>query len=123
MHEMSMAMSIVDIAVREAGKAGAMSIDEIEIEVGLLAGVMPEALAFCLEAAARGTLAASASFRLIQIAGRGHCQTCQREVEVSEFPAQCPACDGFAVRLSAGTELRIRSISIDEEQQGETEYV
>lgn len=114
MHEMSMAMRIIEIAVAEGHKAEAMAIDEIEVEVGQLAGVMADSLAFCLDAAARGTMAERAAFTLIQIAGRGHCLSCQREVAVSEFPAECPICHGYGVKIVNGTELKIRSISVDE---------
>lgn len=112
MHEMSLAIRIVEVAVLEAEKAGARTIDQIEVEVGQLAGVMAEALAFCLDAAARGTRAEGATFALTQIPGQGHCLACQKEVAVSEFPAQCPECHGFGVQITAGTELRIRAIEV-----------
>lgn len=115
MHEMSLAMSIIDIAISEAEKATASRINEIEIEVGQLAGVMPESLDFCLQAAARGTLAEATIFTLLEVLGEGHCLTCQHEVRVSEFPAQCPDCGGFGVTITAGTELKIRSILVDDE--------
>ncbi len=112
---MSLAINIVDIAVSEALKAKARAINDIEVEVGQLAGVMLEALSFCLEAAAQSTLAETATFTLVPMSGKGHCLACQHEVEISEFPAQCPDCGGFGVRIDTGTELRIRSISIDDE--------
>ena len=115
MHEMSLAMSIIDIALAEAEKAGASTITEIEIEVGQLAGVLPEALEFCLEAAARGTKAEASTFSLLAVPGVGRCLSCQHEVTISEFPAQCPDCGGFGVQITGGTELKIRSISIDED--------
>lgn len=115
MHEMSLAISIVDIAIAEAEKAKAATISEIEVEVGQLAGVMQEALSFCLEAAAQNTLAARATFTLVPISGTGYCLACQREVGISEFPAQCPDCEGYGVTISTGTDLKIRSISIDDD--------
>ena len=115
MHEMSLAMSIIDIAISEAAKAEARTITEIEVEVGQLAGVMLESLDFCLEAAARNTLAEAATFTLIQVLGKGHCLACQHEVMITEFPAQCDDCGGFGVSITAGTELKIRSISINED--------
>ena len=115
MHEMSVAISIIDIAIAEAEKAQAQTIDDIEVEVGQLAGVMLESLAFCLEAAARSTMAETATFTLIPLPGMGHCLACQHEVVISEFPAQCHDCAGFGVSITAGTELKIRSISVNED--------
>jgi len=116
-HEMSLAMRIIEIATTEAEKAQARTINEIEVEVGTLAGVMAEALAFCLDAAARDTLAQGATFTLTPVPGLGHCLTCQRDVEVNEFPAQCPECSGYGVRITAGTELKIRAISVNEDEE------
>ena len=114
MHEMSLAMRIVEIALDEAQAARARGINEIEVEVGTLAGVMAEALEFCLEAAARDTLAEKATFTLIQVPGQGHCLVCQRGVAIQEFPAQCPLCRGYGVTITGGIELKIRSITIVE---------
>ena len=119
MHEMSLAIRVIEIAILEAEKAGARTLDEIEVEVGQLAGVMAEALSFCLDAAARGTRAEGAEIVLIQVPGQGHCPSCQQEVAVAEFPAQCPKCGGFGVKILAGTDLRIRSINIDNQKAKE----
>ncbi len=50
MHELSLAMSIADIARKTAIKEEAVNIREIEIEVGEWAGVDTSALKFSLEA-------------------------------------------------------------------------
>ncbi len=55
MHEMSLAASIVDLAVAALNREGGSLVSEVEIEVGNLAGVMVDSLEFCLEAAARAT--------------------------------------------------------------------
>lgn len=121
MHEMSMAISIIEIAISEAEKAQARTINEIEVEVGELAGVMLESLSFCLEAAARSTMAETATFALIPAPGIGYCLACRQEVKINEFPAQCNDCGGFGVKITAGTELKIRSISINEDNDGRKE--
>lgn len=118
MHEMSIAMSIIDIAISAAEKEQAQTINEVEIEVGQLAGVMLESLSFCLDVAARGTLAEAATFSLIHLPGQGHCLACKQDILIEEFPAQCTVCQGFGVSITAGTELKIRSISINEDNDG-----
>ncbi|MBA3015486.1 MAG: hydrogenase maturation nickel metallochaperone HypA [Proteobacteria bacterium] len=116
MHEMSLALRIIEVAESEAKKAAATRISSIEVEVGRLAGVMAEALTFCLDAASRGTMAESAKIVFITTAGSGHCLDCKRDISVDEFPAQCPDCHGFGVTINNGTELKIRSISIDDNE-------
>ena len=55
MHELSIAMSIVDIAAEYAARDNAKCVTEIEIEVGTLAGVVIDALDFAMEAAIKNT--------------------------------------------------------------------
>lgn len=116
---MSLAMQIIELAENEARKAHGKVITAIEVDVGQLAGVMSEALSFCLEAAARGTLAQGAQFLLNHIPGRGFCQTCRHDLAISDFPAQCPDCRGFGVTILSGNELNIQSISIEDNLVGE----
>jgi hydrogenase nickel incorporation protein HypA/HybF len=56
MHELSIAMSIVEIAEDNAAMAGVKSVSEIQIEVGNLSGVVDEALEFALEEAVKNTI-------------------------------------------------------------------
>lgn len=116
MHEMSIAIRIVELAEAEARIAGARRINRVEVEVGALAGVMAEALRFCFEAACRGTLAEGAELEMVEIAGRGRCATCDEEGPLAELIALCPVCGGF-MRPLQGKELRLLSIVVDENRE------
>ena len=54
MHEMSIAQSILDIALEEIAKQGCARLDLIRVECGALAGVVPDSLQFCFEALVQG---------------------------------------------------------------------
>ena len=56
MHEMTIAVSIVDIVCKKALKENATKINRVVLEVGELSGIMTEALEFGFEAAAKNTL-------------------------------------------------------------------
>jgi Zn finger protein HypA/HybF involved in hydrogenase expression len=49
MHEMSLAINIVEIACQTAKQNGAEEITSIEIDVGQLAGVLEDSLSFCFK--------------------------------------------------------------------------
>ncbi|MFZ5773943.1 MAG: hydrogenase maturation nickel metallochaperone HypA [Thermodesulfobacteriota bacterium] len=115
MHEMSLAMNIVELAVGKAREAGAQRIDAIELEVGALAGVMVEALTFCLEAASRDTMASGARFGVAVIAGWARCLECGDEFGVKALASPCPRCGNYATELVRGRELRVSSLLVDEE--------
>ena len=54
MHELSIAMSIVDMAQEEAERRNA-TVDAVHLELGLLSGVVADALLFSYEIACAGT--------------------------------------------------------------------
>jgi hydrogenase nickel incorporation protein HypA/HybF len=56
MHELSIAMNIIDIANEQAKINNLSAIDEIEIEVGELSGVETDALKFAMEVVTRDTI-------------------------------------------------------------------
>ena len=49
MHEMSLAMNILELAEEEAAKNGCNRLSRICVDCGALCGAMPEALEFCLK--------------------------------------------------------------------------
>lgn len=114
MHEMSLAMNIVDLAVVKAQEAGARKITEISLEVGALSGVMAEALTFCLGAASRQTMAEGAHFAVATIDGEARCLGCGLDFSVEALACPCPRCGGYASDLIQGRELRISSLVVDE---------
>lgn len=113
MHEMSIVSGILDIAEEQARAADAKVINTIEIEVGQLAGVEIPSLEFCFEVARKGTLADAAQLVIHEIAGRGYCPDCAREVAVDFFMAVCPECREGLVEVRQGRELRVRSLNVD----------
>jgi hydrogenase nickel incorporation protein HypA/HybF len=110
-HEMSIACSIVDIAVEQARAAGAERINSVEIDVGALAGVELESLRFCWDAA-RDREAAGAELVIHEIPGRGACPRCGIETEVEFHVALCPECEG-GLSILQGRELRVRCLNVD----------
>jgi hydrogenase nickel incorporation protein HypA/HybF len=57
MHELALAREIVAIV---CGAAHGRVVHKVTLEIGRLSGVMPEAIEFCFEAVAQGTLAEGA---------------------------------------------------------------
>ena len=55
MHELSIAMSIVDLATEEAQRQGAVRVEAVHLKLGALSGVVKEALLFSWDLACRET--------------------------------------------------------------------
>ena len=61
MHEFSIMQSALNQALREARLAGAARVHEIRLRIGVLSGVVPDALQFAFEALTPGTFAEGAA--------------------------------------------------------------
>ena len=113
MHELAIAESIVDIAVRHArGRA----VSRVEVAVGHLRQVVPSALAFAFELVARGTSLDGAELVMNVVPAAGRCRTCGQESVLDGFPLLCRACGSADVAVTAGDELRVESLDVEEQE-------
>jgi hydrogenase nickel incorporation protein HypA/HybF len=108
MHELTIALQVVQIA---AERAGGGKIARITLEVGRLTAVLPDALRFCFETAAAGTPAEGATLEVVEIPGRARCRACSAEVELTRPFGRC-ACGNSDLDWLSGEELRIRQLEV-----------
>ncbi|MGW1273633.1 hydrogenase maturation nickel metallochaperone HypA/HybF [Streptomyces sp. NPDC002491] len=109
MHEMSVALAVVDQVAEAAGRsAGVTAVRSVRLQVGELAGVVPDALAFSFELACAGTVLEGAELITEAVPGRARCTPCAHEWAVGMPPRlTCPACGATHTELLAGRELQI----------------
>jgi hydrogenase nickel incorporation protein HypA/HybF len=113
MHELSLAEAIVAIADRHAdGRA----VRRVEVSVGHLRQVVPSALAFAFELVAQGTAVDGAELVLTEVGAAGRCRACGAESRLDGFPLACRACGGLDVEVTAGEELQVESLDLEEEE-------
>ncbi|MBT2487627.1 hydrogenase maturation nickel metallochaperone HypA [Streptomyces sp. ISL-96] len=112
MHEMSIAMAVVGQVQEAAAKSGGVTaVTSVRLQVGELAGVVPDALAFCFELACAGTVLEGAELIAESVPGRARCATCVDEWAVGTPPQLCcPACGQATAELLSGRELQITSV-------------
>lgn len=112
MHELSIAESIVELAEEQAHNHQASVVEELELEIGRLAGVEIQTLEFALESAVKGTMLEHAVIVRHYIAGEGQCADCGRVFPVEALFSSCPECGSFCVKILKGKELRVKSIVV-----------
>ena len=83
----------------------------VRLQIGRLAGAIPEALRFCFEACARGTRLEGAALEIQELDGRARCESCGAEVVMSTFLDLCP-CGSADLNVWAGKELRIKEVEV-----------
>jgi len=113
MHEFSIAMNVVDIAVEYAGREKAKEVHEIEIEVGIFSGVVVDALEFAMESAVKGTILENAICKIELVGGKARCNECMNEYETDDLLKPCPECKKCAPVIIQGRELRVKSLIVD----------
>lgn len=113
LHEMSIALNVVEIGITTANANAAKKINEIVVEIGKLAGVVPDALHFCYESACKGTIAEGSRLTLVSIPARAHCSHCDRYFEAGTFVSPCPDCGEMSFEIQGGRDLKVMSINVD----------
>jgi hydrogenase nickel incorporation protein HypA/HybF len=111
MHELSIAEAIVAVAERHAaGRA----VHAVDVRIGHLRQVVPGALEFAFELTAKDTSLDGAELRIEQVAAAGRCRICGADSELDGFPLTCAACGGLDVEVTAGEELLVDSLELEE---------
>lgn len=113
MHEMSIAVSILDIVKEYALKEKAKEVKEIELEIGTLAGIEFEALDFALKVSLKTPLTENSNIQIHKIQAKSICQDCMNEFETLNLFEHCPKCKSYNTTLIKGKELQVKSLLID----------
>lgn len=119
LHEMGVAMQIVEIAKASipAELAGSR-IETVNLKVGKLSAIVPDSLRFCFEAVTKGTALEGARLRIKEMPVRAVCNACRNEWTIDTPAFACPACQSGDITLLTGRELDIESIELAEEDHG-----
>jgi len=113
LHEMSVAMNIVEIADSFAKEKNASKVISITLDIGELSGVQADAILFCYEACAKGRLAQGSRLEINMIKAMALCADCGEKFSPDNQIFICPKCEGLSVKLIAGDELKVREMEIE----------
>jgi hydrogenase nickel incorporation protein HypA/HybF len=113
MHEVSIALSILEIARGYCEREGCKGIGSIKVKIGRASGVLPDALLFAFDTAKAGTIAEKAALTIEEIPVSGFCNTCNNNFSVEEaYILCCPKCGGTSFRVETGQELDISEMEV-----------
>jgi hydrogenase nickel incorporation protein HypA/HybF len=115
-HEISVVQSLIDEVAVAAGTGSGgepWRVTAVRVRVGVMSGVVPEALRFAFDAAAPGTVLAGARLRIESVNLAVWCDACGTEREpASTQRLRCPACGARTPRVVRGRELELASIEV-----------
>ena len=115
MHELSIAMSIVDLAQEESQNRGGLRVNAVHLRLGALAGVVKDALLSSYEMAIQDTPLAGSRLMIEDVPGMVYCPACAaaRPVRNSEWFC-CSTCGAIASKIVQGEELELASLEVEE---------
>jgi hydrogenase nickel incorporation protein HypA/HybF len=113
MHELSIAMSIVDIVEDYAKKAKANKVKQLDLEIGTQSGVVDEALKFAMDEAFKGNVLEGAEVKIHKVQAEAKCDACGHVFPVDELFSPCPKCSQIRNELVKGKELNVKKIIVD----------
>lgn len=113
MHELSIAMSIVDLAEEESQNRG-VRVSAVHLRLGAMAGVVKDALLSSYEIACQDTALAGSRLVIEDVPGFVYCPACaaKRPVRGSEWFC-CSECGAIASEIVQGKELELVSLEVE----------
>lgn len=113
MHELSIAINILEIAEEQCRRHNGEKVISVSLEIGKLSGVMLEALELALDSAKQGSIAQDAIFEILNIDGTAECIECGTQFNTVEYINRCPSCSSFKTQILKGKELKVISLQIE----------
>lgn len=114
MHELSIALSIIDIAEQEARSRGGVHVSAVHLKLGPLAGVVKEALRFSYGVSCEGTMLEGSELVIEETQAVVYCNNCEAERPVASNQAFfCPVCATPAPNVISGRELELVAMEMD----------
>jgi hydrogenase nickel incorporation protein HypA/HybF len=113
MHELSIAMGIVEIACEEAQRRGEVRVESVYLRLGSLSGVVKDSLLFAWDMACAETPVAGSRLIIEEVPVELHCSACGKEHRVEGLMDRCcPACGSFSTEVLRGAELEVTAMEI-----------
>ena len=113
MHELSIAMRLVESLEEELAKEGDITVTTVNIRVGVLSGLVPEALEFSWEVATSESSLKGSELAIETVNASGYCPECQEERVISNIQSfRCPVCFSPITQVTGGHELEILTVEI-----------
>ena len=117
MHEMGIALQIVEIATDSLpADLGQARVAAVNLKIGKLAAVIPESLRFCFDVAVKDTLLAGAKLAIEEVPVVAKCNDCDAQWTIDEPVFVCKTCQSGSLEILSGRELDIESIEVVEEE-------
>ena len=112
MHELSIAMSILEMAEEECGRRGA-EVEAIHVKLGALSGIVKDALLSAYDLARTETTLPSAQLIIEEVPVMIYCPRCQAPRSVPSIQQiYCVECETPSAEILQGRELQVVALEL-----------
>jgi hydrogenase nickel incorporation protein HypA/HybF len=115
MHEMSVAMEIIESIMEIAPQFENKPVKTVFLKIGKLSNIVVDSLQFCYDTVKSDyEILANSTLSIEIVPIRGECRQCGYRFEITDMFFICPNCSGGNVRLEQGQELEISELEVEE---------
>jgi hydrogenase nickel incorporation protein HypA/HybF len=113
MHELSIAMSIIEMAEEEVERRGGAHVSAVHLKLGALSGVVEQALLSSFQMAAEDTSLQGARLLIESVPAAVFCTQCCSERQLASIQDfSCPVCGAPTPQVTCGRELEVTALEI-----------
>jgi hydrogenase nickel incorporation protein HypA/HybF len=113
MHELSIAVSMVERILEEAESRGGLQVEAVHLRLGALSGVDKDALLFSYAVACEGTAIAGSRLLVETVPVVLYCEACRAQrTPTSLYDLACPECNTPGQTLLEGRELEVLALEV-----------
>lgn len=113
MHEMGIALQLIDIAIAAIpAEMRNVKVEVLNIRVGKLTAVVPGSLRFCFDIASQDTCLAGARLNIEEVPIEARCRNCGASMTIEESLFTCGHCKSGKLDIIAGRELMVTSLEL-----------
>ena len=113
MHELSIAISMIDQIIEESECRGGLDVEIVHLKLGVFCGVDAHALLFCYELACEGTPLQGSKLVIESIPLVVHCPSCGKDRSPpSVYQICCPDCFTPTEKIVSGREIEVAFLEI-----------
>jgi hydrogenase nickel incorporation protein HypA/HybF len=114
MHELSIAMSMIEMAEEEAERRGGVRVHAVHLKLGGLSGVVKEALQFSYSVACEGTRLEGSQLVIEEVPIVVYCPECDVETTLESLQQFiCAICHAPTSQIRQGKELEVTALEIE----------
>lgn len=110
MHEVSIMNDVINIVEESAQENNLKEVNNVYLNIGEFNFIENDSLFFIFDILKKDTICENAKLIINNIKGKGRCEYCSEEFQISYFSRICPKCNKYIENITSGYELNIYEI-------------